>query len=371
MNQLACELNKVIEGTVAERLLSDFGRRMYFPNGIIAQAAEAKEKAYCANATIGMACSDGKPLRLSAIAEQFPSLNEAESVAYAPTAGVEKLRAVWKEHIVKKNPALHGGGISLPVITPGITAGISYSADLFLGAGNTIIASLPCWDNYSLIFEERREARIKGVPFFKDGLNGLDLDAIERAVKQEAASGTVRIILNFPNNPAGYAPNATEAAALVRIVGEAADGGADVLVICDDAYFGLFYEAETFGQSLFAGLAALHDRVLAIKIDGPTKEDYMWGLRLAAVTFGSRGLTADCYNALVKKLMGAVRSSVSCSNTPAQFAFLKADGNSGVEAEKRAFFDMLQRRYDAVKHFIANHPPPPPYGRCRSIPAIL
>jgi aspartate/methionine/tyrosine aminotransferase len=57
--------------------------------------------------------------------------------------------------------------------------------------------------------------------------------------------------------------------------------------------------------------------------------------------------------------MGAVRSSVSCSNTPAQYAFLKADENPSVEAEKRAFFDMLKRRYDAVKQFIGSHPCPP------------
>ena len=46
MNQLAEELNAVLAGTVAERLFSEMGRRMYFPKGIITQSAEAGEKAY-------------------------------------------------------------------------------------------------------------------------------------------------------------------------------------------------------------------------------------------------------------------------------------------------------------------------------------
>ena len=55
MNALAEELNEALAGTAAERLLSDMGKRMYFPKGIVSQSAEADERAHRFNATIGMA----------------------------------------------------------------------------------------------------------------------------------------------------------------------------------------------------------------------------------------------------------------------------------------------------------------------------
>ena len=45
MNALAEELNEALAGTAAERLLSDMGKRMYFPKGIVSQSAEADERA--------------------------------------------------------------------------------------------------------------------------------------------------------------------------------------------------------------------------------------------------------------------------------------------------------------------------------------
>jgi aspartate/methionine/tyrosine aminotransferase len=355
MNPLAEELNAVVNGTVAGRLLSSLGSRLYFPRGIIAQSAEAKQSAHTANATIGMAFSGGKPLVLSAIADSMPTLTVEQAVAYAPTAGVEQVRADWKKLILQKNKSLNPGRISLPVVVPGLTSGISLMADLFLEEGAVIIASDPCWDNYSLIFEERRAGLLRGVPFFNGG-PGLDLDAIGGAVREEAKRGAVRVILNFPNNPSGYSPTKPEAEALAGIFREAAEGGADVLVLCDDAYFGLFYENAIYQESIFSILANLHERILAVKIDGPIKEDYVWGLRTGFVTFGSRGLGQEHYNALIAKLMGAIRSSVSCANTPAQHIIIKALEDPRTPLEKTKFQDMMQRRYNAVKRFIATNP---------------
>ncbi|MDR2601864.1 MAG: aminotransferase class I/II-fold pyridoxal phosphate-dependent enzyme [Spirochaetaceae bacterium] len=364
MNPLAAELNKTLEGTVAYRLLSDFGRRIYFPKGIIAQSSEAKEKAFFANATIGMACKDGVPLRLSEVGRNFPLLNEAESVGYAPTAGVEELRLLWKEQIIKKNPQIKGASISMPVIAPGITAGISYTADVFMDAGAQVMAGHPWWDNYSLIFEERRGAVLKKLSFFNSSSSSLDLKTIEKELRKEAQNGFLRVILNFPNNPSGYSPTVSEAARLVEIIGSIAEAGTDVLVLCDDAYFGLFYEEETSKESIFGSLCALNERVLAVKIDGPTKEDYVWGLRLAAVTFGCKGMKEDAYEALIKKMMGAVRSSVSCASSASQFAYLKACKN-GSKEEKTRYFKMLKERYLAVKEFIAGRESP---GALRAMP---
>jgi aspartate/methionine/tyrosine aminotransferase len=355
MHPLASELNSVLNGTIAGRLLSRLGSRFYFPRGIIAQSAEAKKSAHTANATIGMAYGGGRPLILSAIADSMPTLSPEQSVAYAPTAGVEQVRADWKKLILQKNPSLKAGRISLPVVVPGLTAGISFIADMFLDEGSVIVACDPCWDNYSLIFTERRGGIMKGLPFISAG-PGLDLQTIGRAIREEAKTGTVRIILNFPNNPSGYSPTAAEAEALAGFCREAAEAGADVLVLCDDAYFGLFYESEIYQESVFSLLADLHERILAVKIDGPIKEDYVWGLRTGFVTFGSKGLQTEHYNALVTKLTGAIRSSVSCANTPAQHIIIKALEDPRTPVEKARFQDIMQKRYNAVKTFLAGNP---------------
>jgi aspartate/methionine/tyrosine aminotransferase len=318
-----------------------------------------------------MAYSEGKPLILSAIADSMPTLSPEQSVAYAPTAGVEQVREDWKKLILRKNPSLKNDYLPLPVVTTGLTGGIFSIADMFLDEGAVMIASDPCWDNYSLIFETRRAGSLKGVPFFAGGEPppagsagvpnepGLDMDAIGRAVREEAQKGQVRIILNFPNNPSGYSPTKTEADAFASLFLEAAEGGADILIICDDAYFGLFYEDTIFQESLFSKFAKLHERILAVKVDGPIKEDYVWGLRTGFVTFGSKGLEKEHYDALILKLMGAIRSSASCVNTPAQHIVIKALEDPRTPGEKIYFNDMMQRRYRAVKRFVGenrNHP---------------
>jgi aspartate/methionine/tyrosine aminotransferase len=360
MNVLAENLNAVLNGTVAGRLMSRLGRRFYFPNGIIAQSAEAKKAAYRANATIGTAMGGGRPLILSAIADSMPTLSPEQSVAYAPTAGVEKVRMVWKDLIIKKNPLLDPDRISLPVVVPGLTSGLSCMADIFLEESQVMLSSDPCWDNYGLIFRERRGGLLRGISFFgppgRENPGGLDMELIAAAIREEAKTGTVRIILNFPNNPSGYSPTREEADAFAALVLEAAEGGADVLVLCDDAYFGLFYEESIYQASLFSALANLHERVLAVKIDGPIKEDFVWGLRTGFVTFGSRGLAAPHYDALIIKLMGAIRSSVSCANSPAQYIIIDAMEDPRTPPEKIRFQIMLQRRYEAVKRFIREHP---------------
>jgi aspartate/methionine/tyrosine aminotransferase len=358
MTSPAEELNTALEGTIVSRLLSDLGHRFYFPRGIIAQSAEAKTAAHFSNGTIGMAYQNGRPLILSAITDALPTLSPEESVAYAPTAGVPEARTVWKDLITRKNPSINAEHISLPVVVPGLTAGISYTADMFFNEGDRLLVSDPCWDNYALIFQTRRGVDVREVPFFGSG-PGLNLESIRKAVQEEAKTGTVRILLNFPNNPSGYSPTFQEEIALVEILREAADGGADVLVICDDAYFGLFYEDDVSKESSFVRFSSLHDKLLAVKVDGPIKEDYIWGFRMGFVTYACRSLTSPHYDALIRKLMGAIRSSVSCANTPAQYIMLRAMEDKRTPPEKEEFLNIMKQRYRQVKAFINNNPEHP------------
>lgn len=353
INPLAQELNDALKGTTPGELLSDVGTRLYFPKGIIAQSAEAKKLGKTANGTIGTTVVEGKPIMLPSIKKYVPDLTSSELVGYAPTAGNPDLRAMWKESIIRKNPLLKDKKFSLPVVVPGLTAGISYLADLFLDETKPLVAADPSWDNYVLIAEARRNAKFVQFKMFKDGK--FNIEGLKETMQKQAESGSVRILLNFPQNPSGYSPTSDEAKQLVSIVKEIAEKGAKVMVWCDDAYFGLNYEDDIEKQSLFAYLCDLHENVLAAKIDGPTKEDFAWGFRTGFITFGCKGLSDAQYEALVKKLMAAIRSSVSCAATPSQSLILKAASDGKFEEEKAEFRKILERRYKLVREFVSTH----------------
>ncbi|MBO4404690.1 MAG: aminotransferase class I/II-fold pyridoxal phosphate-dependent enzyme [Treponema sp.] len=353
INPLAQELNDALKGTTAGCLLSDLGQRLYFPKGIIAQSGEAKKLGNVANGTIGMTVVNGKPVILPSVHKFAPALTTSELVAYAPTAGIPDLRAFWKEEIIRKNPSLEKKSFSLPAVVPGLTAGISYLADLFLDESKGLVAADPSWDNYVLIASARRNAPFTQFPVFKDG--GFNVQGLKAVLEEEAKKGSVRVILNFPQNPSGYSPTVSEAKEIIAIIKELAEKGCKVMVWCDDAYFGLNYEDDIHPESLFASLCDLHENVLAAKIDGPTKEDFVWGFRCGFVTFGCKGFTEAQYDALGKKLMGAIRSSVSCGSTPPQNLLLKAYKEDSIESEKKEFRALLERRYRLAKDFVESH----------------
>ena len=100
LNPLAQDLNDILKNTAVDTLFSKLGKRMFFPKGIIMQSGEAKRSATVANGTIGMTVINGSPAILPSIQKSIPSLNAQELVAYAPTAGNEELRALWKNHII-------------------------------------------------------------------------------------------------------------------------------------------------------------------------------------------------------------------------------------------------------------------------------
>lgn len=354
INPLAKELNDTLAGSVVDALMSDMGRRLYFPNGIISQGGEAAKDAHFANGTIGMAVAQGTPIELDSYKKNMPSLTPRETVAYAKTAGNPDLRALWKEKIIEKNPSLKNKQFSLPILVPGLTAVLSYVSDLFVDVDKPLLAADPCWDNYELIVAARRGAEFHQFKCFENGkFNIADLEAKMKADAEKY--GSVRVILNFPQNPSGYSPTVSEAKEIVRVVREIAESGKKVLVLSDDAYFGLNYEDDIEPQSLFAYMADLHENVLAIKADGPTKEDFAWGFRAGFVTFASKGLSDAQYTALVTKFMAAIRSSVSCSSTPSQSLVMHALKDDAHNKQKIECRNMLKRRYDLVRKFVNTH----------------
>jgi len=353
MHSIAEDLNQRLATTVVGRTLSRFGQRIYFPKGIVAQSNEAKKSATTFNATVGIALADGEPMILPTIQDNLPRLSPSESIDYAPPGGDNRLRVLWKEEMLRKNPSIQGEKISLPAVVPGITSGISMIADLFVNEGDGVVFTDLCWDNYPLIFETRAEATcVTFAPFTPRG--EFNVPGMVTALKSAARQGKVVLVLNFPHNPTGYTPTLRDAQALAAELVALAASGLQVVVLCDDAYFGLFYEEDVYRESLFSLLYDAHENLLAVKIDGATKEDYVWGFRVGFLTFGAKGLTADHFEAINQKVLGTIRTTISSSSRVGQTLLYRELSSLVYHGIKVKYAKVLEERFKTVKAILAN-----------------
>lgn len=73
MHNLAKKLNEAIktENPNIYDMLSDLGKNLYNPKGILSQSAEASERAYRFNATIGIATEEHEPMHFQHIQNHF------------------------------------------------------------------------------------------------------------------------------------------------------------------------------------------------------------------------------------------------------------------------------------------------------------
>lgn len=353
-NTLAADLNETIrrDNPYVYQMLSELGRELYFPKGILTQTAEAKQKATRYNVTIGIARENGQAMHLLAVMKHFAGLSPDEVLPYAPSPGRPDLRAKWKELLYQKNPLLRSRQVSLPVVTSGITHGLSIIADMLVDRENVLLLPDKLWGNYNMIFGIRRGANIVKYPFFGEK-TGLDIEGFRQVALARAGGRKIIVLLNFPNNPTGYSPTEAEATAICDTLQIAADRGCNVVAVCDDAYFGLFYEPNVLKESLFARLADLHERILAVKLDGATKEDYVWGLRLGFITLATKTATPALYEALEKKIGGCIRGTISNCSHAAQSILLKAMSDVAYGPQRLEKFEVLRRRADKVKEVLS------------------
>jgi aspartate/methionine/tyrosine aminotransferase/drug/metabolite transporter (DMT)-like permease len=352
-DQRAMDLNAVLDRGPAGALLSELGRRLSLPRGIVVQAGEAKRLAVRFDGSAGVALERRTPLHLSAVQSRFSGLEPADLYSYSPTQGNPALRKLWGELLLEKNPSLAGACLSLPTVVPGLTFGVSAAADLFLDPGDTVFVPEPCWDNYDLVFRVRRGARIAGWPLFDAG-DRFSVSGLRAVLADARRSGMRRAValFNFPHNPSGYTPTREEAGAIAGALEEAARSGLRIVALLDDAYFGLTYEQEAERESLFARLVRSHEGILAVKVDGTTKEDLAWGFRIAFVTFGGAAVDRAACDALEEKLAGELRSVVSSASTPAQTLLLGALRSGGYRDDKDAAFRLLEGRYRVVRRVL-------------------
>jgi len=355
VNLQAEQLNKVLQDSSPQvfDMLSERGKSIYFPHqGILGQGAAAKGKKY--NATIGIAFEDDlSPMHLNTL-DQCIDLDPASVYPYASSFGNPKLRSTWKQMLLEKNPSLASSSFSNPVVTQALTHGLSLAGFMLINPGDEILLPAPFWDNYSLLFEQGLGATLKSIPCFTDQ-GRFDVDALSEQVDRREG-GKVTLLLNFPNNPTGYTPLLEEYQAIVTILAAAADKGTQIIVLIDDAYFGLVYEEGVATESIFGLLANLHPNILAVKIDGATKEDYAWGLRVGFISFANPSLSAGAYTALEDKAAGTIRAMISNCSQLSQSLLLKAYHSDEYHSQKQQKYELLKSRYQVIKALLAKHP---------------
>ena len=353
LNSQAEELNRIIktQSPTVYELLSKKGKAIYFPKkGILAQGQAAKDKEI--NATIGTACEDdGKPMILPSVAKHI-DLNTKDVFPYAPSEGVKALRDKWKELMMGKNPSLGTKEFSLPVVTCGVTHALSMVGYMFADETDEIIMADLYWENYDLVFTIAYGAELKFFNFFKN--QKFDIDSFRETVSAKPVGKKI-VLLNFPNNPSGYTPTNEAAKEIITILAETAKAGNKLVVILDDSYFGLDFEEGIFAESLFSQLVHAHENLLAIKLDGITKEEYAWGFRVGFVTYGIKGGGSELYKALEDKTAGAVRGNISNAPNLSQSLLLNAMQSETHAKEKERNKAKLKGRYLKVKETLHAH----------------
>ena len=348
-NPLAQQLNQRLEQAAPAvfAMLSPLGRRLYFPKGILSQTAEAKQKAKRFNATIGIATEGGGPMVLPSMHRHLVDVAPSDAYNYAPPAGRPTLRELWREKQIAENPSLRGKRFGLPIVTSALTHGLALVGDLFVGEGDRILLPDQLWGNYRLTYEVRLGAEIATYPFYAGG--GFNVDGFASALAEQAQGrDKLIVLLNFPNNPTGYMPTPAEGRGIADALAAQAARGTKLVAVTDDAYFGLFYHlgAESMTESLFGLLTGRHPNLLAVKLDGATKELFVWGLRCGFLTVGPGDpATAETVcDVLDAKSRGAIRGAISNSPMLSQTLIERALETPSIADERKEKAETLRAR---------------------------
>lgn len=331
---------------------SKLGENIILPQDVLIQSKETAAVTGAINATIGIATINKKAMSLPSINKVLAELNNSDYLPYSPTPGLPKMRELWKEKILADNPSINKDFLSLPMVTTGITQGIDIAANLFSQKGDALLLPNLFWQNYAQIytiklgntiykynqFDENNEFSIKN---FKKVLYSIKEDKIS-------------LILNFPNNPTGYTPSDAELDSLVEVINIFAKENTNkqIIIVSDDAYFGLFFEENHKTPTLSATYKlAENENCLIVKLDGITKEFYSWGLRVGFITYYTKN--DELRKILLEKTQGYLRSTTSSpSNLSQQIAVRLLDNKQSLE-EKEINDKIIEERYNELKQAIS------------------
>ena len=331
---------------------SKLGENIILPQDVLIQSKETAAIPGAINATIGIATSNKKAMALPSINKVITEINNSEYLPYSPTPGLPKMRELWKEKILADNPSINKDFLSLPMVTTGITQGIDIAANLFSESGDALLLPNLFWQNYAQIYTIKLGNKIYKYNQFDEN-NEFSISNFKEtlySIKEDKIS----LILNFPNNPTGYTPSDVELNSLVDVISTYAkeNKNKQLIIVSDDAYFGLFFENNHKTPTLSATYKlAENENCLIVKLDGITKEFYSWGLRVGFITYYTKN--NELRKILLEKTQGYLRSTTSSpSNLSQQIAVRLLDNKQSLE-EKEINDKIIEERYNELKQAIS------------------
>ena len=331
---------------------SKLGKNIILPQDVLIQSKETAAIPGAINATIGIATSNKKAMALPSINKVITEINNSEYLPYSPTPGLPKMRELWKEKILADNPSINKDFLSLPMVTTGITQGIDIAANLFSESGDALLLPNLFWQNYAQIYTIKLGNKIYKYNQFDEN-NEFSISNFKEtlySIKEDKIS----LILNFPNNPTGYTPSDAELNSLVDVISTYAkeNKNKQLIIVSDDAYFGLFFEKNHKTPTLSATYKlSENENCLIVKLDGITKEFYSWGLRVGFITYYTKN--NELRKILLEKTQGYLRSTTSSpSNLSQQIAVRLLDNKQSLE-EKEINDKIIKERYNELKQAIS------------------
>ena len=331
---------------------SKLGENIILPQDVLIQSKETAAIPGAINATIGIATSNKKAMALPSINKVVTEINNSEYLPYSPTPGLPKMRELWKEKILADNPNINKDFLSLPMVTTGITQGIDIAANLFSESGDALLLPNLFWQNYAQIYTIKLGNKIYKYNQFDEN-NEFSIANFKEtlySIKEDKIS----LILNFPNNPTGYTPSGVELNSLVDVISTYAkeNKNKQLIIVSDDAYFGLFFEKNHKTPTLSATYKLAENKnCLIVKLDGITKEFYSWGLRVGFITYYTKN--DKLRQLLLEKTQGFLRSTTSSpSNLSQQIALRLLDNKKALE-EKEINDKIIEERYNELKQAIS------------------
>ena len=331
---------------------SKLGENIILPQDVLIQSKETAAIPGAINATIGIATSNKKAMALPSINKVITEINNSEYLPYSPTPGLPKMRELWKEKILADNPSINKDFLSLPMVTTGITQGIDIAANLFSESRDALLLPNLFWQNYAQIYTIKLGNKIYKYNQFDEN-NEFSISNFKEtlySIKEDKIS----LILNFPNNPTGYTPSDVELNSLVDVISTYAkeNKNKQLIIVSDDAYFGLFFEKNHKTPTLSATYKlAENENCLIVKLDGITKEFYSWGLRVGFITYYTKN--DELRKILLEKTQGYLRSTTSSpSNLSQQIAVRLLDNKQSL-AEKEINDKIIEERYNELKQAIS------------------
>lgn len=332
---------------------SKLGENIILPQDVLIQSKETAAIPGAINATIGIATSNKKAMALPSINKVITEINNSEYLPYSPTPGLPKMRELWKEKILADNPSINKDFLSLPMVTTGITQGIDIVANLFSESGDALLLPNLFWQNYAQIYTIKLGNKIYKYNQFDEN-NEFSISNFKEtlySIKEDKIS----LILNFPNNPTGYTPSDAELNSLVDVISTYAkeNKNKQLIIVSDDAYFGLFFEKNHKTPTLSATYKlAENENCLIVKLDGITKEFYSWGLRVGFITYYTKN--DKLRQLLLEKTQGFLRSTTSSPSNLSQQIAVRLLGNKQSLEEKEINDKIIEERYNELKQAISS-----------------